>query len=179
VNDTNLSFLENYKTIRNKFRPAVVVAVRLPVKEEPITPPPPPEVFEVPSHRDLNTEIVALHGTKTSRRDPNECRKELQEIALEKGVSYRRSLLDGMPACSPRYRLAALFVLEEYAISWQRLFDGKRILYQSIIRWKMFRALKEEGMKLLHIAQFCNMDHTSVMHGLKKLTKLEMADDKH
>jgi hypothetical protein len=177
VNDIDLSFLENYKTIRNKFSPAPVV-VRLPVKEEPVTPPPLPEVYEVPSYRDLDTEVVALHGTKASRRDPDKCRKELEEIALEKGISYRQSLLEEMPVCSPRFRLAALFVLEEYSISWRQLFDGRRALYQSIIRWKMFRALRDEGMKLLHIGKLCNMDHTSVMHGLRKLDKLEITDDK-
>lgn len=178
MNDIDLGFLANYKTIRNKFSPVTVpiIVSRHVVKETKVKEPT-PKVIE-PPRRSIDTEQVAKNGTKSRQRDSEQCRKEIESRAFNDGISYRQSLLEGMPPCSPRYRLSILFILEEYAITWAKLFDGKRPLYQSLIRWKVFRALREEGVSYPQIAKMCGMDHTSVMHGLKKLDQLEKTDDR-
>jgi chromosomal replication initiation ATPase DnaA len=71
-------------------------------------------------------------------------------------------------------KLAILVVLEEYAISWDELFTKDRPSFKSIIRWKVFRALRDEGMSLGEIARICDVDHTSVIHGLRKVSSEDL-----
>jgi hypothetical protein len=179
VND--LSFLENYKTVRQKFRPSAPVVARPdPVPLAQVEPPKEaPEFKSVEVYELDSAKTIAALGTRDNRRKLEQDRLRLSEKAIEDGISYRQTLLEGMPPCRPRYKLAVLPILEEYAITWAELFDSSRPLYKSLIRWMIYRALKEEeGSTLIGIAKLCDVDHTSVLHGLKRLAKEEKKDGK-
>jgi len=154
----NLAFIDNYRTLRQKFRPPVPVVIR-------------PKLIEPPKEAVVDT--LAREGTRNTKRDFESDMKAATEAALEEGVSYRQALLKGMPVCRPRYKLAVLPILEEYAISWENLFNGRRATFQTVIRWKLFDTLRQEGMTLIAIADLCRMDHSSVMYGLRKIKEME------
>jgi len=164
-----VSYINNYKTIRNKFRspakPAVVQKTE--VKEQPA----PAVVLEPKQIKELpKIERWARYGSNGKNyRDMISDARILRIEAEERGISFYTKLLEGMPTVSNRLKLVTVVVLEEYAIGWKTLFDKERCVFKTAIRWKVFDALRKEGLSLLEIAKLCNVDHTSVMHGLKRI----------
>ena len=155
-------FLDNYKKIRSKFREPPK-PVKIPAKPKPPEPP--------------KTEIdaVAKNGTQGTGRNIDQEFEILIKEAEARGISYYQRLIEHAPAMSRSKKLAIIVVLEEYAIPWEELFGAKdRPAFKSIIRWKVFRALHDEGATLNDIARFCNMDHTSVLYGLRKISSQDL-----
>jgi hypothetical protein len=164
-----VSYIDNYKTIRNKFRPPVrpVVIQRTEVKEQPT----PVVVLEPEQIEELpEIERWARYGSGDKNyRDMMSDARTLRIEAEKRGISFYTKLMEGMPTVSNRLKLATVVVLEEYAIDWKTLFDKDRSRFKTAIRWKVFDALREEGLSFLEIARLCDVDHTSVMHGLKRI----------
>lgn len=162
------SYIDNYKAIRNKFNPPPkpVVVQRTEVKEEPIPVPKVPDPESLPE-----IERWAVYGSLTGEnyRDIMRDAKMLRMEAEKRGITFYTKLMEGMPTVSNRIKLATVIVLEEYAIDWKTLFDKERCRFKSAIRWKVFDALREEGLSLKEIAKLCDVDHTSVIHGLRKI----------
>ena len=162
-------YIQNYKAIRNKFftKPKpVVMSARTEVREEPIPVPKVPEPESLPE-----IERWAVYGSLTGEnyRDILRDAKVLRAEAEKRGITFYTKLMEGMPTVSNRIKLATVVVLEEYAIDWKSLFDKDRCRFKSAIRWKVFDALREEGLSLKEIAKLCDVDHTSVIHGLRKI----------
>lgn len=165
------SYIENYKAIRNKFNPPSkpVVIQRTEVKEQfapvPSAPPSPEEIEEL-----SEIERWARYGSgEKNFRNLERDLMTLRTEAYKRGISFYTKLMEGMPVVSNRIKLAAVVVLEEYAIDWKTLFDKDRSRFKTAIRWKVFDALREEGLSFLEIARLCDVDHTSVLHGIRRV----------
>jgi hypothetical protein len=163
-------YIDNYKAIRNKFNPPPkpVVVKRTEVKEQTAPEPAP----QIPDPKELpEIDRLAIFGSLVGEnyRDMLKDAKMLRAEAEKRGISFYTKLMEGMPTTSKRVKLAAVVVLEEYAIDWKTLFDKDRPRYKTAIRWKVFDALKDEGLSLKEIARLCDVDHTSVLHGLRKI----------
>lgn len=164
-----VSFVDNYKTIRNKFyaqpKP-VIMPKKAEVKEQPTVVPDP-----VPPESLGEIERWARYGGTTNHRyrDMLADAHVLRTEAEKRGISYYTRLMEGMPTVSNRVKLAVIIVLEEYSIDWRSLFDKDRSRFKTAIRWKVFDAIREEGVSLGEIARICDVDHTSVMHGLRRI----------
>lgn len=165
------SYINNYKAIRNKFNPPPkpVVVQRTEVKEKPavvfVKPTSPEEIEGLPE-----IERWARYGT--GRKNFRKIEKDLMMLrteAYKRGITFYTKLVEGMPVVSNRIKLATVVVLEEYAIDWKTLFDKERCRFKTAIRWKVFDALREEGLSFLEIARLCDVDHTSVLHGIKRV----------
>lgn len=162
-------YIENYKAIRNKFNPPPkpVVIQRTEVKEQPVpvTATPPQEIEEL-----SEIERWARYGSgEKNFRNLERDLMTLRTEAYKRGISFYTKLMEGMPVVSNRIKLAAVVVLEEYAIDWKTLFDKDRSRFKTAIRWKVFDALREEGLSFLEIARLCDVDHTSVLHGIRRV----------
>jgi len=163
------SYIENYKAIRNKFNPPPkpVVIQRTEVKEQlvTVTPTPPQEIEEL-----SEIERWARYGSgEKNFRNLERDLMTLRTEAYKRGISFYTKLMEGMPVVSNRIKLATVVVLEEYAIDWKTLFDKDRSRFKTAIRWKVFDALREEGLSFLEIARLCDVDHTSVLHGIRRV----------
>lgn len=162
------SFVENYRAVRNRLNPPPkpIVIQRTEVKEEPI---PVPKISDPEGLPEI--ERWAIYGSLTGEnyRDIMRDAKMLRTEAEKRGITFYTKLMEGMPAVSNRIKLATVVVLEEYAIDWKTLFDKQRARFKTAIRWKVFDALREEGLSLKEIARLCDVDHTSVIHGLRKI----------
>lgn len=163
------SYIENYKAIRNKFNPPPkpVVVQRTEVKEQPVpvTATPPQEIEEL-----SEIERWARYGSgEKNFRNLERDLMTLRTEAYKRGITFYTKLMEGMPVVSNRIKLAVVVVLEEYAIDWKTLFDKERCRFKTAIRWKVFDALREEGLSFLEIARLCDVDHTSVLHGIRRV----------
>ncbi len=163
------SYIENYKAIRNKFNPPPkpVVVQRTEVKEQPVpvTATPPQEIEEL-----SEIERWARYGSgEKNFRNLERDLMTLRTEAYKRGITFYTKLMEGMPVVSNRIKLATVVVLEEYAIDWKTLFDKERCRFKTAIRWKVFDALREEGLSFLEIARLCDVDHTSVLHGIRRV----------
>lgn len=155
-------FLDNYKRIKSRFRDPPK-PVQIPVQQKAPEPP------------KTEVDAIAKNGTQgTGRRIDQEFETLIKE-AEARGISYYQRLIEHAPAMPKSKKLAIIVVLEEYAIPWEELFVSKdRPAFKSIIRWKVFRALHDEGMSLNEIARVCSMDHTSVLYGLRKISSADL-----
>ena len=162
-----MEFVDNYKRVRDKFMPAAKPIMR--AVEQPK--PPVAEVREQPLPQ---PEKLAKYGAGEHKRDISRDMQNLVTEAEKRGISYYQRLIEHVPVMPKSKKLAILVVLEEYAISWDELFTKDRPAFKSIIRWKVFRAMRDEGMSLGEIARICDVDHTSVMHGLRKVSSEDL-----
>lgn len=161
-------FIQNYKAIRNKFF-APPKPVIIPKAEDKVQPPPVAEPVIAENLSEI--ERWARYGAgKGNYRDMLTDAELLRTEAEKRGITFYTRLMEGMPVVSNRIKLAVVVVLDEYAIDWKSLFDKDRCRFKSAIRWKVFDALREEGLSLLEIARVCGVDHTSVLHGLRKIS---------
>lgn len=166
----DLSFVENYKKVRNRLnrpqkKPVVVKTVEesVPTIEPPMYKPP----------ENITTLKVM--------QDP-ELRGYLRKVVLlEEGITYRQALLKGAEDIPKRIKLAILPILEERNFSWGELFGKDKETKRNSrspqavqAKWEIFKELHyNHGMNPTQIASWCKMDHTSVLYGLGKLKKRE------
>lgn len=172
---SDLSFLDNYKKIRSRFN--------APQKQQVVqTKPPEASIVEVKKPEVNTKELSSLKA----RKDPALRKMLRQVVLLEEGITYREALLKGTENIPKRIKLLVLPILEEANFSWEELF-GKNPTTKGNSRtedvvqtkWKIFRELhKELKLNPSQIAQWCSMDHTSVLYGLGKLEKKRKPKEK-
>lgn len=164
----DLSFVENYKRIREKFNAPRSKHIAIPTIEEVVP------TVEPPSYRPPEN-ITTLKVMQ----DP-ELRGYLRKVVLlEEGITYRQALLKGAEDIPKRIKLAILPILEERNFSWGELFGKDKETKRNArcseavqAKWEIFKELHYNyGMNPTQIASWCKMDHTSVLYGLGKLKK--------
>ena len=85
----------------------------------------------------------------------------------------RARLLSGAPGSSRQ--IAAIYaVLDEFGVTWSEIIKNRsRANHFVLMRWRVFRALDELGLSKNQIGRITGRDHTTVMHGLRKLAQNE------
>lgn len=172
---SDLSFLENYKKIRSRFNATQ--------KAQPVTSPPPKEKVAEVKKPSVNTKELS---SLKARKDPALRKMLRQVVLLEEGITYREALLKGTENIPKRIKLLVLPILEEANFSWEELFGKNPTTKgnsrtEDVVRtkWRIFKELHQElNLNPTQIAQWCSMDHTSVLYGLGKLEKSRKPKEK-
>lgn len=170
---TDLSFVENYKRVRERLYGAPKKNVVVPTQKEVV----PVAVEPTYTPPDIITPLKVMKD--------HELRAHLRKsTVLEEGISYRQALLKGADGIPKRIKLYLLPILEEANYSWEELFSkdpetkrNSRTDTAVKTKWAIFKEMHESlGMNPYQIARWCNMDHTSIMYGLGRLTKRKTAN---
>ena len=165
---TDLSFIENYKKVRERLNGPPKRNIVMPTPEK-VAP-----VKAVPKH------TPPKNPTSSKAMTDAEIRACLrQSIVLQDGISYRQALLRGAENIPKRIKLSLLPILEEANYSWEELFSkdpetkrNSRTPSAVQTKWAIFREMHDFlGMNPYQIARICEMDHTSIMYGLGRLAK--------
>lgn len=164
----DLAFVENYKRIRDKFNKPQPKQIALPTVEQVVP------TVEAPSYKPPSN-VTPLKVMQ----DP-ELRGYLRKVVLlEEGITYRQALLKGAEDVPKRIKLAVLHILEETNFSWGELFGKDKETKRNArsteavqTKWEIFKELHyQHNINPTQIANWCKMDHTSVLYGLGKLRK--------
>lgn len=74
-------------------------------------------------------------------------------------------------ALSMRRQAIVLPILQEFDITWEKLWEPDRRHVMHAPRRKVWLALWEDGMSLNQIGQYTRRDHSTVIHGLRAVKK--------
>ncbi len=80
-----------------------------------------------------------------------------------------RALLGGCQ--SMRVRLAVWPVLDTVELTWGTIISYDKRPHVVQARWEVYKALHDIGMSASQIGRIVGRDHTTVLHGLKRLAK--------
>ena len=95
-----------------------------------------------------------------------------QPEAGEKQISEEARLLKGCPL-SMRRQALVLPVLQEFGITWEKLWAKDRRAMMHAPRRKVWLKLWEDGMSIAQIGTYTQRDHTTVLWGLRALKKAQ------
>lgn len=93
------------------------------------------------------------------------------EVPESKELIQRRRLR-GCPL-SIRRQGIVLPVLEEFDLTWEKLWEKDRRQALHNPRRKVWLKLWEDGMSLLQIGRYTRRDHSTVLHGLRSIKKTQ------
>jgi hypothetical protein len=87
----------------------------------------------------------------------------------------RKIRLKGCPL-STRRQFLVLPILEEFNLTWEKLWakDKRALMHEP--RRKVWLKLWEDGMSISQIGTFTRRDHSTVLHGLKFIKKAQSED---
>ena len=95
----------------------------------------------------------------------------IPEVAESQELIQRRRLR-GCPL-SIRRQAIVLPVLEEFDLTWEKLWEKDRRQALQEPRRKVWLKLWEDGMSLLQIGRYTRRDHSTVLHGLRSIKKTQ------
>jgi hypothetical protein len=84
----------------------------------------------------------------------------------------RKFRLRGCPL-STRRQFLVLPILEEFDLTWEKLWEKDRRAVLMIPRRKMWLKLWEDGMSLSQIGMYTRRDHSTVLHGIRTIKKAQ------
>jgi chromosomal replication initiation ATPase DnaA len=64
-------------------------------------------------------------------------------------------------------------ILKKYGVDWQTIIGPRKLSHILVLRYEVYKALRDNGYSSSRIGQICNRDHTTVLHSLKKFRSLE------
>lgn len=99
----------------------------------------------------------------------------LPEVS-ESEEQIQRRRMKGCPL-SMRRQAIVLPVLEEFDLTWERLWQKDRRAVMHIPRRKVWLKLWEDGMSMVQIGRMTQRDHTTVLWGLRAVKK-EQSEEK-
>lgn len=101
--------------------------------------------------------------------------RPLPEVT-ESAEQIQRRRMKGCPL-SMRRQAIVLPVLEEFDLTWERLWQKDRRAVMHIPRRQVWLKLWEDGMSMVQIGRMTQRDHTTVLWGLRAVKK-EQSEEK-
>lgn len=80
-----------------------------------------------------------------------------------------RALLSGCK--SIRVSLAVWPILNTVELTWGTIISYDKRPHVVRARWEVYKALRDAGMSTPQIGRIVGRDHTTILHGLKRLAK--------
>jgi chromosomal replication initiation ATPase DnaA len=114
-------------------------------------------------------------------QSPEEMRAQTQEYVMAVAMAHPelvpldKDIFDPYPTPYTKKDGAIALILQEVSkathISIKELLGDSRLKKTVRARWEIYRRAKNAGYSLAEIGRRMNKDHTTVMHGLKRLAK--------
>ena len=98
-----------------------------------------------------------------------------QPEASETEEQTRRKRLKGC-LLSTRRQFIVLPILEEFDLTWEKLWEKDRRASMHAPRRKVWLKLWEDGMSISQIGRYTQRDHTTVLWGLRAIKKAQSED---
>lgn len=97
------------------------------------------------------------------------------EPEVDRHEIMRRVRLRGCPL-STRRQCLILPVLEEFNLTWEKLWEKDKRALMHEPRRKVWLKLWEDGMSLSQIGSYTRRDHSTVLHGIRTIKKAQSED---